>query len=158
MKVILRERVETLGRRGEIVDVADGYARNYLIPHAIAVKASRENVRAVEQERKEYLVNEAKRIGDAQEIAEAISKLQITVTANAHEDGSLYGSVSERTVVDALKAEHIHITSQMVRMSEPIREIGRFKVPLHLHPEVDTELSVWVVASEGERAAEPAGA
>ncbi|MCA8940486.1 MAG: 50S ribosomal protein L9 [Planctomycetes bacterium] len=157
MKVILRERVETLGRRGEIVEVADGYARNYLIPYHIAVKASRENIRKIEEERKEYLAREAKRIEDAQEIASVIAKLQLTVTMNAHEDGTLYGSVSERTIVDALKEERVTITAQMVRMKQPIREVGRYMVPLHLHPEVDGEVSVWVVAEEAPKHAEPTG-
>lgn len=152
MKIILRESVESLGRRGEIVEVADGYGRNYLIPQRIAEIATDESIRRIGAERKAYLAREAKRIEDAQEIADAIAKLQITVKMKAGTDGTLFGSVSERIIADALKEEQVTIEPKMVRLKDPIRELGVFDVRIHLHPEVDAEARVWVVEDKSESA------
>lgn len=148
MKIILKERVESLGRRGQIVDVADGYARNFLIPHHLAAAATKDNIRRVEEDKRAYLAKEAKRIDVAREMADAIAKLQLTVSMNAHADGSLYGSVNERVIVDALKEEKIQIDTKMVRLDDPIRELGIYTVNLHLHPEVDAQVRVWIVESK----------
>lgn len=153
MKVILTERVEALGRRGDIVKVAPGYARNYLLPQGFALPATEANERRVLTERRAYLAREAKRIEEAQEIANAISKLQFTIKMKAAEDGSLYGSVSDRVIASALAEERITIEPKMVRLEEAIRETGRFKVRIHLHTEVDAEASIWVVAEESAQSA-----
>jgi large subunit ribosomal protein L9 len=153
MKIILKETVESLGRRGSVVDVKPGYARNYLIPHHLADIATNENIRRVEADRREYLAREAKRIEEAQEIAVAIGKLQLTVTMKASEDGHLFGSVSERVVADALAAEKIVIDPKMVRMDQHLREVGVYDVKIHLHPEVDVTAKLWVVADKTAEAA-----
>ncbi len=156
MKVVLKERIDPLGRRGEIVEVAKGYARNFLLPRGLAVQATRENIRQVESERKAYLAREAKRIEDAQEIQRAIEKLQITVSMKANEDGHLFGSVSDRVIADALAAEKITIDPKMVRLDNPIRELGVYDVRLHIHPEVDAVAKIWVVRQKEEESAEEA--
>lgn len=145
MKVILTETVDALGRRGDIVEVANGYARNYLLPQGLALKSTEANERKVLAQRHAYLAREAKRIEDAQEIADAIAKLQFTVKMKAHDDGQLYGSLNERVVAQALEEEQITIEPKMVRIDEPIRELGRYKVTIRLHSEVDCEANIWVV-------------
>jgi len=151
MKIILRESVESLGRRGEIVEVADGYGRNFLVPQRIAEIATRESIRRVGAERKAYLVRESKRIDEAQEIADAIAKLQLTIKMKAGDDGvTLFGSVSERIIADALAEEKITIEPKMVRLDDPIRELGVFDVRIHLHPEVDANARLWVVEDKSE--------
>lgn len=158
MKVVLKENVESLGRRGTIADVSDGYARNYLIPQGFAVAATQENIRAVELDRRAYLAREAKRIEDAQDIAKAIAKLTFTVTMKANDDGHLFGSVSDRVVADALQAERITIEPKMVRIDSPIRELGVYDIRIHLHPEVDATAKLWVVKEKVEEPAAPAAA
>jgi large subunit ribosomal protein L9 len=153
MKVVLKENVDSLGRRGTIADVTDGYARNYLIPQGFAVAATKENIRSVELERRAYLAREAKRIEDAQDIAAAIAKLTFTVTMKANDDGHLFGSVSDRVVADALQVEKITIEPKMVRMDTPIRELGVYDIRIHLHPEVDASAKLWVVKEKNEEAA-----
>lgn len=150
MKIILKETVEDLGRRGEVVDVADGYGRNYLIPQDLAEIATRENIRRIGAERKAYLAREAKRIEEAQEIADAIAKLQVSVKMKAGTDGQLFGSVSDRIITDALQEEQVTIEPKMVRIKDPIRELGVFDVTIHLHPEVDATLRLWVVEDKEE--------
>ncbi len=150
MKVVLKQHVPDLGRRGEVVEVAAGYARNYLLPQGFALGASQGNVQAIESERKSYLVREAKQIEEAQEIKQAIEKLQLTLKMQASEDGKLFGSVSERIIVEALEEEKIKIERQMVRLESPIREVGRYTLRIHLHPEVDAELGIWVVEEKSE--------
>jgi len=152
MKIVLKENVDSLGRRGTMVDVSDGYARNYLIPHGLAAVATAENIRAVEIERRAYLAREAKRIEDAQEIANAIAKLQFTVSMKANEDGHLFGSVNDRVVADAMAAEKITIEPKMVRLENPIRELGVYDIRIHLHPEVDVTAKLWVVKEKVEEA------
>lgn len=150
MKIILKETVEDLGRRGEVVDVADGYGRNYLIPQDLAEIATRDNIRRIGAERKAYLAREAKRIEESQEIADAIAKLQVSVKMKAGTDGQLFGSVSDRIITDALKDEQVTIEPKMVRIKDPIRELGVFDVTIHLHPEVDATLRLWVVEDKDE--------
>lgn len=154
MKVILKETVEALGRRGALVTVADGYARNFLIPQHLAVLATPENLRKIESERKAYLAREAKRIEDAQEIAGAIAKLQFTVSMKANDDGHLFGSVSERIIADALAVEKITVEPKMVRIDTPIRELGVYDVRIHLHSEVDATAKIWVVKEKSDGAGE----
>jgi len=157
MKIVLKENVEAVGRRGTLAEVSDGYARNYLIPQGLAVVATAENIRSVELERRAYLARESKRIEDAQEIAAAIAKFTFTVTMKANDDGHLFGSVSDRVVADALQVEKITIEPKMVRLDSPIRELGVYDVRIHLHPEVDASAKVWVVREKAEEAA-PAAA
>ncbi|MCK6439734.1 MAG: 50S ribosomal protein L9 [Planctomycetes bacterium] len=145
MKVILRESVEKLGRRGEVVAVAGGYARNYLIPQGFAAAATKENIRRVESEKKAYLAREAKRIEECQEIAAAIEKSQVSITMKVGPDGQMFGSVTARMIADALAEDGIKLETKMVRLDDPIKDLGVFPVRVHLHPEVDATAKVWVV-------------
>ena len=147
MEVILREDIEKLGSRGEVVKVAPGYARNFLIPKRLAVMATESNKKIVEQERQAHLRKEAKQIGEAQDLAKLVNTVSITITQKAGENDQLFGSVTSKDVADALAAKGYTIDRRKVQLDEPIRQLGEFKVPVKLHREVTVEVTV-VVAKE----------
>jgi large subunit ribosomal protein L9 len=147
MEVILREDIEKLGSRGEVVKVAPGYARNFLIPKRLAVAATESNKKIVEQERQAHLRKEAKQIGEAQDLAKIMSGVSVTITQKAGENDQLFGSVGSKDVADALAAKGYSIDRRKIQLDEPIKQLGEFKVPVRLHREVTTEVTV-VVAKE----------
>jgi large subunit ribosomal protein L9 len=147
MEVILREDIEKLGNRGEVVKVAPGYARNFLIPKRLAVMATESNKKIVEQERQAHLRKEAKQIGEAQDLAKIMSGVSVTITQKAGENDQLFGSVTAKDVADALAAQNYTIDRRKVQLDEPIKQLGEFKVPVKLHREVTVEVTV-VVAKE----------
>ena len=147
MEVILREDIEKLGSRGEVVKVAPGYARNFLIPKRLAVAATESNKKIVEQERQAHLRKEAKQIGEAQDLAKIMSGVSVTITQKAGENDQLFGSVTAKDVADALAAKNYTIDRRKVQLDEPIKQLGEFKVPVKLHREVTVEVTV-VVAKE----------
>jgi large subunit ribosomal protein L9 len=147
MEVILREDIEKLGSRGEVVKVAPGYARNFLIPKRLAVAATESNKKIVEQERQAHLRKEAKQIGEAQDLAKIMSGVSVTITQKAGENDQLFGSVGSKDVADALVAKGYSIDRRKIQLDEPIKQLGEFKVPVRLHREVTTEVTV-VVAKE----------
>jgi len=147
MEVILREDIEKLGSRGEVVKVAPGYARNFLIPKRLAVMATESNKKIVEQERQAHLRKEAKQIGEAQDLAKIMSGVSVTITQKAGENDQLFGSVTAKDVADALAAKNYTIDRRKVQLDEPIKQLGEFKVPVKLHREVTVEVTV-VVAKE----------
>jgi len=147
MEVILREDIEKLGSRGEVVKVAPGYARNFLIPKRLAVMATESNKKIVEQERQAHLRKEAKQIGEAQDLAKIMSGVSVTITQKAGENDQLFGSVTAKDVADALEAKNYTIDRRKVQLDEPIKQLGEFKVPVKLHREVTVEVTV-VVAKE----------
>jgi large subunit ribosomal protein L9 len=147
MEVILREDIEKLGSRGEVVKVAPGYARNFLIPKRLAVAATESNKKIVEQERQAHLRKEAKQIGEAQDLAKIMSGVSVTITQKAGENDQLFGSVGSKDVADALAAKGYTIDRRKVQLEEPIKQLGEFKVPIRLHREVTAEVTV-VVAKE----------
>ena len=147
MEVILREDIDKLGNRGEVVKVASGYARNFLIPKRLAVAATDSNKKIVEQERQAHLRKEAKQIGEAQDLAKIMSGVSVTITQKAGENDQLFGSVTAKDVADALAAKNYTIDRRKITLDEPIRQLGEFKVPVKLHREVTVEVTV-VVAKE----------
>jgi large subunit ribosomal protein L9 len=147
MEVILREDIEKLGSRGEVVKVAPGYARNFLIPKRLAVAATESNKKIVEQERQAHLRKEAKQIGEAQDLAKIMQGVSVTISQKAGENDQLFGSVGSKDVADALAAKGYTIDRRKVQLDEPIKQLGEFKVPVRLHREVTTEVTV-VVAKE----------
>jgi large subunit ribosomal protein L9 len=147
MEVILREDIEKLGNRGEVVKVAPGYARNFLIPKRLAVLATESNKKIVEQERQAHLRKEAKLVGEAQDLAKIMSGVSVTITQKAGENDQLFGSVTSKDVADALAAKGYTIDRRKVQLDEPIKQLGEFKVPVRLHKEVTAEVTV-VVAKE----------
>jgi large subunit ribosomal protein L9 len=147
MEVILREDVDKLGNRGQVVKVAAGYARNFLLPKKLAVAATDANKKIVEQERQAHLRKEAKLQGEAQDLAKLLNGVSVTITQKAGGNDQLFGSVTSKDVADALAAKNFNIDRRKVQLEEPIKQLGEFKVPVRLHKEVTAEVTV-VVAKE----------
>jgi large subunit ribosomal protein L9 len=148
MEVILREDIEKLGGRGEVVKVAAGYARNFLLPKRLAVEATDSNRKIVEQERQAHLRKEAKQKGEAEDLSKLLSGVSVTIAQKAGEAGQLFGSVTSKDVADALAARNFTIDRRKVQLEEPIKQLGEYKVPVRLHKDVTAEITVNVVREE----------
>jgi large subunit ribosomal protein L9 len=148
-KVLLREDVDDLGARGEIVRVKAGYARNYLLPRNLAVEATAGNVKGIESERAALLKKEAKERSTAEGQAQQIGALQLEFKRKAGEQGALYGSVTSMDVAEALRERGYEIDRHRIHMREPLKRVGEYTVPVRLHREVTLDLKVRV-APEGE--------
>lgn len=145
MEVILREDVEKLGTRGQMVKVSPGYARNFLLPKRLAVEATDSNKKIVEQERQAHLRREAKQVADAGDLAKLMADVSVTIKQKAGENDQLFGSVTSKDIADALEQQGYTIERRKIVLDEPIKTLGEFKVPLRLHREVTTEIAVRVV-------------
>jgi large subunit ribosomal protein L9 len=158
--VLLREDIDDLGARGEIVRVKTGYARNYLLPRKLAVQATASNVKQIEQERSALLKKEAKEKTTAEEQAGKMKSLRLSFTRKVGEHGILYGSVTSMDITEALKERGYEIDRRRITLREAIKETGEFTVPVRLHREVTVEIPVEIVAEGGAKAAgtETAGA
>ncbi len=148
-RILLREDVDDLGARGEIVRVRAGYARNYLLPRKLAVEATTNNVKAIEQERAALLKKEANERTTAQGQADQLGALLLEFKRKAGEQGALYGSVTSMDIADELKQRGYEIDRHRIHLREPLKRLGEFAVPLRLHREVTVDLKV-KVAPEGE--------
>src|SRR5688572_12947802 len=145
MEIILREHVENVGKRGEIVKVADGFARNYLLPRKLALPATDANRKHVERERKITEAREAEDKGQAEALAARLSALDIAITRRVGDTEQLYGSVTSGDIADFLKAKGFDVDKRKIILPEPIKAIGDHDVPLKLHREVTVPLKVRVV-------------
>ncbi|MGD0301095.1 MAG: 50S ribosomal protein L9, partial [Bryobacteraceae bacterium] len=150
MEVILREDVEKLGTRGQLVKVAPGYARNFLLPKRLAVAATESNKKIVEQERQGHLRKEAKLVSDASELGKMMAGVSITIKQKAGENDQLFGSVTAKDIADSLEQQGYSIDRRKVVLDEPIKTLGEFKVTLRLHREVPAEITVHVVKDAAE--------
>ena len=148
MDVILREDVDKLGTRGQLVKVTSGYARNYLLPKRLAVQATDANRKIVEQERQGHLRKEAKLVADAGDLAKMMADVTVTISQKAGENDQLFGSVTAKDIVEALEQQGYTIDRRKVALDEPIRKLGEYKVTLRLHREVPAEITVRVVKEE----------
>jgi large subunit ribosomal protein L9 len=144
MEVILREDVEKVGARGAVVKVADGYARNYLLPKRLAVAATESNKKIVEQEREAHLRREAKLQSEAEGLAQLISNVVLTFKHKVGENDHLFGSVTAKDISDALEAQKYHVERRRVLLDEPIRTLGEHTVNLRLHRDVTAQIKVMV--------------
>lgn len=145
MKVILKDDVKNVGNMGDIVKVADGYARNYLVPRGLAVEASTKNIKSIEHE-KRIIQEKAKKIkSSAQDLSDRISKLTLVMKANAGEEGKLFGSVTTMDIAEALKKEGFEIDKKKISLDEPIKRLGDHTVNVKIHPEITTNVTVQVV-------------
>jgi large subunit ribosomal protein L9 len=149
MEVILRDHVEHLGRRGEIVKVADGYARNYLLPRKLALPATDANRKWVERERKIAEVRDLEERGAAEAIASRLSALDVTIERKVGESDQLYGSVTNADIAEALAKKGFEIDRRKILLPDPIKSLGESSVPVKLHRDVTAQLRV-TVAKEGE--------
>jgi large subunit ribosomal protein L9 len=146
MKVILREDVEKLGKAGDIVKVADGYGRNYLIPKRLAVQADVRNLRALEHDRRVIEARAKKSRKTAEDLGTKLSTLFLTIPAKAGEEGRLFGAVTSRDIAQALESAGIPVDRRMVLLAEPIKQIGEYKVKIKAGTNIVPEVSVSVVA------------
>jgi large subunit ribosomal protein L9 len=148
MDVILREDVEKLGTRGQLVKVAPGYARNFLLPNKMAVAATESNKKIVEQERQAHLRREAKVESEAKDLGKMLGAVAITISQKAGENDQLFGSVTSKDIAEALEKQGYTIERRKIALEEPIKTLGEFKVPIRLHREVTAEITVTVVKED----------
>jgi large subunit ribosomal protein L9 len=148
MEIILREDIDKLGHRGQVVKVAPGYARNFLLPQKLAVAATEANKKIVEQERQAHLRREAKIQGDAQDLAKMMGAVEVTISQKAGENDQLFGSVTTADIAAALEKQGYTIDRKKILLEEPIKTLGDYKVALRLHREVLVDIPVHVVKEE----------
>ncbi|HMM22626.1 MAG TPA: 50S ribosomal protein L9 [Selenomonadales bacterium] len=147
MKVILQQEVKKLGKKGEIIEVSEGYARNYLLPQKLAIPATAVNVNTAKQQ-KEAEVRKAQRLQDEAKLhAAQLSKLSVALAVKTGEGGKLFGSVTSKDIADALKAQHgIDIDKRKIELKDAVKSLGSFPVTIKLHPEVAAQIEVTVTA------------
>jgi large subunit ribosomal protein L9 len=145
MKVILKETIDSLGIIGSEVRVADGYARNYLLPQNKAVLATPQNRKMLERDRTKFELQIAKERKVAEEMAQRLESVSVTIAAKVSEEERLYGSISVRDIIDALAKQDVVIEKRMVLLKEPIKTVGSYKVPIRVYKEVEPEISVEIV-------------
>jgi large subunit ribosomal protein L9 len=157
MEVILLENIEKLGARGQIVKVAAGYGRNYLLPKKLAVSATPQNRKWVEQQRVRFLKLEASEKAEAQELANLMADIEMVMTRRSGEKGQLFGSVTAMDIEDALAAQGFKIDRRKIQLGNPLKVLGEFDVPIKLHREVIVNVKVKVEgeAEPGQAAPEP---
>ena len=148
MEVILREDIENLGTRGQVVKVAPGYARNFLLPKRMAVAATESNKKIVEQERQAHLRKEAKVKGEAEDLAKIMTGTTVRILQKAGENDQLFGSVTSKDIADGLTAQNFNIDRRKIQLDEPIKQLGEFKVPVRLYKDVVVDLTVIVAKEE----------
>ncbi|MCC6671761.1 MAG: 50S ribosomal protein L9 [Planctomycetes bacterium] len=148
MQVILKKSVELLGRAGDLVNVKPGYARNYLLPFGFAALATKGNLAQVEAYKAKAAAEEAARVKDLRDLAERLKDASVTIEGRANEEGHLFGSVTASMIARSLKEKGFPVSGEMVRLDNPIKEIGVFDVKVHLHADIEVLTKVWVVQAK----------
>jgi large subunit ribosomal protein L9 len=148
MQIILQEDVDKLGNRGELVTVAEGYARNFLLPRKIALEATAGNMKRLEKMRTAFAQKEAVEKGDAQKLAELLADVSLEVTRKSGESDQLFGSVTTADISEALAAKGFTIDKRKITLAEPIKTIGEFDVPIKLHREIAATVKLAVKKEE----------
>ncbi len=146
MKVILKEDIKGLGSGGEIVNVKDGYGRNFLVPKGLAVAATEKNVNQVKHEQEIIKQKIRKQLKDAEEVAKRVSDVSLTIARLVGESERLFGAVTAKDIEEALREEGVVVEKRQILLEEPIKTLGVYHVPIKLHPDVACEVKVWVVA------------
>lgn len=144
-EIILMSGVEGLGAEGDVVKVADGYARNYLLPRKLAAEVTDATRRQIEKKRVEREASQEEHLKETRALAARIEAASCTIPVKAGESGKMFGSVGTADIADALKEQGIEIERNRIELDDPIRELGVFSVPVKLNPQVETTLKVWVV-------------
>ena len=148
MEVILREDIEKLGSRGQVVKVTSGYARNFLLPKRLAVAATESNKKIVEQERQSHVRREAKQKSEAEDLAKLLGPTTVTISQKAGDNDQLFGSVTSKDVAEALEKKGFTIDRRKIQLDEPIKTLGEHKINVRLHRDVNIEITVQVVKDE----------
>ena len=146
MKVILRHDVDNLGERGQVVNVARGFARNYLVPKGLAMAATPGNIRSLELEKKVWEARELKEVGEAKAFADRLAAVELTIAKKAGESETLYGSVTTSEIGEMLSGRGFEVDRRKIQLDEPIKALGEYTVPIKLHRQVTAEIKVRVVA------------
>ena len=152
VKVILREHVEHLGEPGEIVSVAPGYARNFLLPKGLAFTATPGNLKQLEHQRNAWSAREAQEVGEAEALAAKIGEVELSVRKKAGESGTLYGSVTSSEIAEMLAAKGVEVDRRRIVLEEPIKALGEYEIRVKIHRKVDGQLKLEVVPEEEETA------
>jgi len=150
VQLLLIQSVDHLGSQGDVVEVKSGYANNYLIPQGLATLATDHHKRMVEKHKARLQDIEKARLASLKSMADKLSKQSVTIEANANDDGFLYGSVGATEIVGALKNGNFNIIPEQIKLEGPLKELGLYTVKVHLHPDIQTEMKVWVVATAEE--------
>lgn len=147
MRVLLRADVDNLGQKGDLLEVSDGYARNFLVPRGLAMRASKGATKQAEAMRRNREARDAREREGAQAVADRLTGQAIRISARAGEGGRLFGSVTASDVADAVKAQtEIEVDRRLLQLGEPLKELGPAEISVRLHPDVELTLSVEVVA------------
>jgi large subunit ribosomal protein L9 len=145
MKVILKEDVKSIGNMGQVVDVSDGFARNYLVPRGLAVEANVKNIRSLEHEKK-VIQEKAKKVKNSvQDLADRLANMTVVIKTKAGEEGKLFGSVTTMDIAEQLKNQGIEIDKKKISLDEPIKRLGTYTVNLKLHSEITTQVNMQVI-------------
>ncbi len=147
MKVILREDVQKLGKAGDVIEVKDGYGRNYLIARNLAVRADEGHLRQLDHERRLLRDKKEKALKEARDLADKIGKASCTISVQVGEEDKLFGAVTAIDITKALSKEGIEIDKKLIDLEEPIKSLGVFPVSIKIMPDVEAKLKVWVVKS-----------
>ena len=145
MDVLLLKDVERLGKEGAVVRVKPGYARNFLVPRGLALSATTQNLRAVEEQKRLAGVRAARRRKQAEQLKQTLETLSLTLKLSVGEQDTPFGSISVIDILQALSQEQITVEKPMIQLAEPIKALGIYDVPIRVHPEVTATLKVWVV-------------
>ena len=148
MELILREDVPKLGRRGDVVQVRDGYGRNFLLPKKLAMPANAGNRKVVEQMKVAAVRREASEKGEAEQLAKLLASVTVSIARKAGETGTLFGSATSLDVAEALEQTGYQIDRRKIEMEDPLKQLGEFQVPVRLHREVTASVAVHVVAEK----------
>ncbi len=145
MKVILTENVDQLGDAGDVVEVKNGFARNYLLPRKLALMANKGNQSVYEEVRRQRMAQQLRAKREAEELAKALEKISCNVSVAVGEGDRIFGSVTAQQIADLLKIQGFEIDRRIIQLDEPIRALGVYDVPIRLHAEVEAKVKVWVV-------------
>jgi large subunit ribosomal protein L9 len=145
MKVILLQTVKKVGKQGEIIEVSEGYARNFLIPKGYAVEASKGNLKTLEDQKQAEKRKKEKELKEAQEYGEKISKLKLEIVTKAGEGGKLFGSVTSKEIASLLEKKGIKVDKRKIELPEPIKSLGEYNITIKLHPEVTTTVKLVII-------------
>ena len=148
MEVILKEDVPKLGNRGEVVKVAEGYGRNFLLPKKLAIEANAANKAVIDQMKAAAVRRSAKEKADAEALSKQFEGLEVSFTRKSGENDQLFGSVTAGDIAEALEKKSFHVDRRKIQLDEPIKQLGDFQVPVRLHKDVTIEVTVHVVKEE----------
>lgn len=149
IELLLTKKVEGLGGAGDVVEVKPGYARNYLLPHGLATRASKHNVRMIEVHKRKLVELAQKRREDLEKLSRDLAKHSLSIEANANPEGHLYGSVGPQEIAQVLKKDKFSVEPEMIKLEGPLKELGLYGVKVQLAEDLQVEIKVWVVPATG---------